>query len=141
MTDLKQKLLTKMQGPNVWSLATVTEDGKPWVRYVSPTLIDPDLTIWVATFASSRKVAQIRNNPQVHLTMGMTELAPEGTYLQVQTSARVIQDPAEKKRNWDDHLSAFFSGPEDPNYVLLKLEPYRIEHNDMKSMEPEVWER
>ena len=141
MADLKQTILDKMEGMNLWSLATVTEEGKPWVRYVSPTIIDPDVTIWVATFASSRKVAQIKNNPEVHLTMGMYEVAMEGSYLQVQSRAEVIVDVEEKKRHYGEHLAGFFSGPEDPNFVLLKLSAYRVEYNDMKSMEPQVWER
>ncbi len=118
----------------------MTEDDKPWVRYVSPTLIDPDLTVWVATFAGSRKVAQIRNNPQVHLTMGISEVVMERSYIQVQAEAETVDDPEQKKRNWGEHLRTYFSGPEDPNFVLLKLKPYRIEYNDMKSMEPRVWE-
>ncbi len=46
MTDLKQKLAEKMRGVNLWSLATVTQDHRPWVRYVVPTRIDDDLTVW-----------------------------------------------------------------------------------------------
>ena len=141
MPELNQKLLDKMRGLNLWSLATVTEDNKPWVRYVVPTGIDDDLTIWVATFTSSRKVAQIRVNPEVHLTMGMGEPAPEGSYLQVQAEADIVVDQEKKNRNWHDQLRTYFSGPEDPEYVLLKLTPYRIEYNDMKVMEPEIWER
>ena len=139
MADLKETILNKMQGPNIWSLATVTEDGKPWVRYVAPTRVDPDLTVWVATFVGSRKVAQIRKNQEVHLTMGMTELVMEGSYLQVQARARVVDDPEQKKRSWHDHLRAYFSGPDDPNFVLLELKPYRVEYMTMTSMEPQVW--
>lgn len=140
MSDLKETIYRKMQGQNLWSLATVTKDGKPWVRYVAPTAVEPDLTIWVATFGGSRKVAQIKANSEVHLTMGMTEVAMEGSYLQVQTKARVVDSAEDKERNWHDHLRTYFSGPDDPNYVLLELTPYRVEYNDMTSMEPQVWE-
>jgi general stress protein 26 len=140
LADLKQTILDKMSGMNLWSLATVTEENKPWVRYVSPTLVEPDLTIWVATFAGSRKVAQIKTNPEVHLTMGMYEVAMQGSYVQVQARAEILDDVEEKKKHYGDHLSGFFSGPEDPNFVLLKLQAYRIEYNDMESMEPQVWE-
>ena len=73
--------------------------------------------------------------------MGMGQPAPEGSYLQVQTLAQVVRDPAEKESNWQKQLLTYFSGPEDPEYVLLKLVPYRIEYNDMKVWEPEIWER
>ena len=36
MTDLKEKIFSKFNGPTLSILATITEDGKPWTRYVTP---------------------------------------------------------------------------------------------------------
>ncbi len=63
--DLKQKIMAKR--PTLCTLATVTEDGNPWVRYVTP-FADENLTLWMATFINSRKVGQIKKTPVVHLT-------------------------------------------------------------------------
>jgi general stress protein 26 len=140
MTELKQKILAKMKQPNLSTFATVTEEGKPWVRYVV-TMADDDLNVWFATFAASRKVGQVAANPEVHLTLGVTELETAASYVQVQGTAQILTDADTKKAIWYDHLANIFSGPEDPNYVVCKVTPYRIEFNTMTpGVGPEVWE-
>jgi len=139
MSELKKKILAKMDRPTLCALATITEDGKPWVRYVTP-MADEDLNIWMATFIISRKVGQIRKNPEVHLTVGVTDIATAESYLQVQGRAEILTDEATKKAVWNDHLKAIFSGPDDPNYCVCKITPYRIEYQGMGPVSPEVWE-
>ena len=34
MSDLKERILKILQQPQLAALATITQDGKPWVRYV-----------------------------------------------------------------------------------------------------------
>lgn len=42
-----------------------TDDGdQPVVRPVSP-IVEDDISIWVTTFCTSRKVSQIRRNPKI----------------------------------------------------------------------------
>jgi len=121
-------------------LATVTEDGKPWVRYVTP-MADENLTLWMATFIRSRKVAQIRKNSEVHLTLGVTTMETAESYLQIQGRAEILTDEKTKKTVWLDQLKAIFSGPDDPNYVVCRITPYRIEYQKMApGAPPEVWE-
>ena len=139
MNELKQKILAKMQHPTLSSMATVTDDGKPWVRYVTLT-VDENLTIWGATFCGSRKVSQIQKNPEVHVTTGVSSMETAESYLQVQGKAEVLSDPGVKKAAWYDHLQHIFSGPDDPNYCVLKITPYRIEYQGMGPIPPEVWE-
>ncbi|UCD31644.1 MAG: pyridoxamine 5'-phosphate oxidase family protein, partial [Desulfobacterales bacterium] len=59
------------------------------------------------------KVAQVNNNPQVHLTLGVTDLETAESYVQVQGTAQVLTDAATKKAVWYEHLASIFSGPED----------------------------
>lgn len=139
MSSLKEKILAKISQPTVWTLATITEDGKPWVRYVSP-MADENLTIWCATFINSRKVAQIRKNPEVHLTVGVTDPAFADAYLQIQARAEIFTDAVSKKTAWNPHLENIFSGPDDPNYAVCKITPYRIEYQSMGPVAPEVWQ-
>ena len=48
---------------------------------------------------------------------------------------------AAKTKNavWFDILNSIFSGPDDPNYVVCKVTPYRIEYYLMNMPKPEVW--
>lgn len=139
MNELKKKILAKMEKPTLASLATITEDGKPWVRYVTP-YADKNLTIWMATFIGSRKVAQIKRNPEVHLTVGVTSPESADAYLQIQGRAEILADKKTKKEVWYDELKGIFSGPDDPNYCVCRIIPYRIEYQAMGMVPPEVWE-
>ncbi|MEW6261726.1 MAG: pyridoxamine 5'-phosphate oxidase family protein [Thermodesulfobacteriota bacterium] len=139
MSELKQKILAKLKQPVLSALATITEDGQPWVRYVTP-FADDNLTIWLSTFIRSRKVAQIRRNPEVHLTTGVTALETAEAYLQIQGRAEILTDDQTKKAVWFDYLQNIFSGPDDPNYCVCKITPYRIEYKGMGLKPPEVWQ-
>jgi general stress protein 26 len=139
MSTLKEKILAKVKGPTLSALATVTENGKPWVRYVTP-FVDKDLTFWMATFIHSRKIAQIRKNPEVHLTVGITDVETAESYLQVEGKAEILTDAKAKKAVWFDQLKDIFSGPDDPNYCVCKITPYRIEYKTMDMEPPAVWE-
>ncbi len=139
MPDLKTKIHAKMTQPALAAFATLTNDGRPWTRYVV-VFADADLAIWFATFKGSRKVAQIAGNAEVHLTLGVTDLESAESYLQVEGRAEIIETPEVKAAVWYDHLANIFSGPEDPNYVVCKVTPYRIEFNSMNPEDgPEIW--
>ncbi len=139
MPDLKSKILAIIGKPVLGALASLTEDGKPWTRYVVP-MADQDLNIRFATFLGSRKVRQLKARPEVHLTAGENTLADMGKpYLQIAGTATVSTDSAEKKAFWSQGLKAHFSGPDDPNYCVVIIKPSRIEYMTFESMNPEVW--
>ncbi len=140
MADLKSRILDVMgKGPFLASLATVTKEGLPWTRYVMGTASD-ELQIRFSTFLSARKVEQIMNNPEVHLTCGVQDPMDWESYLQVQGRAEVSTDPDEKRALWSGELERIFKGPDDPDYAVVIVTPYRIEINSIGKMEPEVWE-
>lgn len=138
--DLKAKIAAKMTQPTLTALATVTDKGLPWVRYVMAKA-DEHLFIWFATFQNSRKVRQIELNPEVHLTLGVTDVETAESYLQVQGKAVILTDRLTKQAVWYDHLANIFSGPDDPNYCVCRVTPYRIEYTHTVPGEaPEIWE-
>ncbi len=63
---LKRKILKVIGGMRLALLATI-KDKKPWVRFVVSH--NDDLILYISTFASSRKVKQIKTNPNVHVTI------------------------------------------------------------------------
>ena len=136
---LKRKIIAKLSAPTLCVLATVTEDGKPWARYVTP-FADENLTIWLATFANSRKIERVRKNAEVHLTTGVADARIDMPYLQIQGRADILTDEGTKKAVWSEYLARIFSGPDDPNYVVCRISPYRIEWQPSGSGAAEVWE-
>ncbi len=139
MSALKEKIFEKMKEHTLASFATVTEDGKPWTRYVV-VKADEELNIWFATFLNSRKVLQIAKNPEVHLTLGVNDPQTAVSWLQVQGKAELLEDAETKNAVWYDMLNSIFNGPDDPNYVVCKITPYRIEYYMMNMPKPEIWE-
>lgn len=139
MSDVKQQILDVFKTPLVSSLATIAE-GKPWVRYVM-AFMNEELTIRVATGIDTRKVAQIKANPEVHVTAGFTTLQTTKAYLQIQGRAEVSQSDDERQGLWYDHLKAYFSGPDDPRYAVIIIKPTKIELAAMTGgAQTAVWE-
>jgi general stress protein 26 len=140
MNDLVKKILEIIKQPQLANFATITTDGKPWCRYVMAIGSD-DLSLRFATFLKSRKIEQIKKNHEVHINCGVNCITEMMPYLQIQGIARVSTDKAEKEAFWNEEMKDYFSGPSDPNYAVVIIEPYRIEYIDVDKWQPEVWQK
>ncbi len=138
MSELKTRIQEVICQPQLSGFSTVTEDGKPWVRYVA-TVGGENMELRFATFIGARKVKQIAANPEVHLNCGVGALTDMKPFLQIQGLAKLTTEADERHAFWNDMLSNIFSGPDDPNYGVIVITPYRIEYTQPPSMEPEVW--
>jgi general stress protein 26 len=139
MSDLKQNILDVAKDLQLINFATITEDGKPWVRYVVGKA-DSDLVFRFCTRLQTKKVAQIRKTPNVHISLGAQNLETAKHWLQVEGVAEVSTDKTERHSFWFDELKNYFSGPDDPNYCVVIVRPLRIEFGTMGNMTPEVWQ-
>lgn len=139
MSDLKERILQIMEQPQLAGLATITPDGKPWVRCVM-VVAAPDMTVRCATFAAARKVQQIQKNPEVHVTCGVTDPRNMGPYLQIQGRAALNTGKEARHGFWSEMLAPIFSGPDDPNYAVLEIKPYYVEYWSPGVHQPEVWQ-
>lgn len=126
-SDLKQRVAIMKRTCLHAYLATV--DGKqPVVRSVSP-IVDRDGSVWIATFAASRKVKHIKSNPRVCLEfVGQ----PSGEQLvTIIGSARIAPGRREREIAWRlaryDLADYFPDGPGSKNLCLLRIVPSRIE--------------
>lgn len=138
--QLKQHILEILKRSDFGSLGTVNSDGKPWIRYMGFSVSD-DLTIHTPTYLNTRKVKEIKQNPEVHLLCGfaVTDASESSNYCQIQGIAKIITDAVEKKKLWLPHFASYFTqGPDDPNFGMITITPYRIEL--VGSTKVEVWE-
>jgi general stress protein 26 len=140
MSELKQRIFEAAKDMQLINFATITEDGKPWVRYVMGKA-DKDLVMRFCTHLESRKVSQVRKNPDVHISLGVSSLETAKNWLQLQGAAEVSTEKSERDSFWFDELNNYFSGPDDPSYCIMIVRPSRIEFGTMGSMAPEVWEQ
>jgi general stress protein 26 len=140
MSDLKQRILDATRELQLINFATVTEDGKPWVRYVVGRA-DNDLVFRFCTHLETRKVEQIKGNPNVHLCLGVSDMETAKNWMQIEGVAELSTEKAERDSFWFDDLKNYFTGPDDPSYCIVMVRPSRIEFGTMGSMTPEVWEQ
>lgn len=114
-----------MQAARYCTFVTVDEEGQPRARVVDPFPPEKDMTVWMATRAATRKVAQIRKNPRATL------LCFDGTkkgYMTLLGTATVVDDPAEKASRWKPEWKEFYENENrGPDYVLIRLEPTSLE--------------
>ena len=137
MKNLEQKIVSLTKDLQLLSLATVMEDGRPRVRYVVGKA-DSSLTFRFSTHLDSAKVGQMRKQPVVSITAGATGPRAQ-TWLELDGNAQISTENVERRAFWFDGLGAYFSGPDDPNYCIVIINPSRIALWTMMERSPEIW--
>lgn len=118
-TKLIQAAREIMAAAGTCALITLDENDLPRVRVMDPFLPESDFTIWFGTNPQSRKVKQIKNNPNV--TLYYLDSDASG-YVAVHGTAQLIDDPTEKEKRWKTEWEAFY--PDRPEgYLLIKVSP------------------
>jgi general stress protein 26 len=133
---LKRKILKVICGMRLASLATI-KDKKPWVRFV--VSYNDDLTLYISTYASSRKVKQIEKNPNVHVTIGGSLENLKAPYVQISGCATIRNDAGIRRKCWHKYMKEYYSGPDDPGYVVIEVKPQIIEYMDSETHKPIIY--
>ena len=135
---LKDKILQVMGGMHPAAIATL-DQGMPAVRFMVLNGF-PDLTLVGATGKSSRKVAQLRKNPNASISIWSGKEFSD-PYVVIQARGEVHEDIATKKKYWNPMFEQYFKSVENPDYVVLVFTAKEIEYHGPNMMEPETWER
>jgi general stress protein 26 len=136
--SLKSKILNVMKGEKLASLATIAS-GRPWVRYAVSHNDGTDLNLYICTYKDSRKVGQIKKNPNVHITIGGNMDNLEAPYVQIAARARVRADAQVRKRFWSEFMRKYYTGPDDPVYVVIEARPEFIEYMSSETHTPQTY--
>jgi len=105
------------------ALCTVAADGSPRVRTMNPFPPEPDMSVWMATSTTTRKVEELRANPRVTLFYG--DLTRMEGYVALRGKAVLVTDPAEIRRRHRAYWDQAFPGGR--NLVLIQVVPERLE--------------
>lgn len=139
MTDkqaLEKKIIDVLKDNPYCSFGTV-EGNQPKVRYMA--LFHDGLQLHLATSRKTHKVEELQSNPHVFLLAGY-----DGKWgrevLSIEGTAAVTSDDSLREKVWSKELERWFSGPDDPDYVILDITPQRIELTS-PDMDVQVWER
>ncbi|MEH7794070.1 pyridoxamine 5'-phosphate oxidase family protein [Bacillus safensis] len=131
--ELKQKVLNLLDEQKVGTLATVEQD-KPHTRYM--TFFHEGMTLYTPTSKETHKAEEIEKNPNVHILIGYSGEGFGDTYAEIAGTATLTDDPELIDRLWSDEMEKWFKGKEDPNLVILKIEPTSIRYMNEGSRTP-----
>ncbi len=113
-----------------------TEGPEPRVRPMMPYLNDEG-NLLVAVLSKSRTIDQINKNPMVE----MCYIDRKMWYARVTGKAKVIAEMDKKQLAWDNipMLRQYFSGPEDPNFVLIEVVTMKVEAMTPHQKDPDFF--
>ncbi len=137
----EQKIISIMKDNFLFASLSTADDDQPRVRTVSP-IVEDNMSIWVTTRSTSRKVKQLQKNPKICLAFVEP---PEGDKAAtVIGEALIIPDTDKKKRVWKlapfDLYEHFPDGPTSSDFCLLKIIPKKIEWRDSGSAQLNIYE-
>lgn len=118
----------------IGTMATI-KDNKPHSRYM--TFFNEGFTLYTATSKKTEKVEEVEHNPSTHILIGYDGQGFGDAYLEFMGKAIVSTDESLKKTVWNENLEPWFDGPEDPNLVILKIEPVAIRLMNKKGQAPQ----
>jgi len=135
---LEEKILQVIGGTHAAAVATI-DQGKPAVRFVMLTG-SPDMTLVGATITNSRKVAQLRKNPDASIAIWSCREYTD-PYVTIQAKGEVHDDLPTKKKYWNPGMEPYFGSPENPDFVFLVFRAGEVEYHDSVMALPEFWKR
>lgn len=122
-----RKLGELIDGIEVAMLTTRDADGRLFSRPLQTRRVEFDGDLVFFTTADSPKIEQIERDPRVNLTYANPS---RHAYVSITGTATAVRDRAEIESLWSVVDRAFFSGPDDPNLVLLKVRVEAAEYWD-----------
>ncbi|MCK6255728.1 pyridoxamine 5'-phosphate oxidase family protein [Fictibacillus sp. KIGAM418] len=129
--EFKQKIKDIVDSNPIGTLSTIS-GNKPHSRYMS--FQREDITLFTATSKQTHKVEEIQENPNVHVLLGYEDW--NDPYIELQGTVTVRDDKELKEDFWHDMMKNWFSGPEDPNYIILEIKPSVYRLMNTKEREP-----
>jgi general stress protein 26 len=135
---LKEKILEVIAGPHPAAVATI-DKGQPAVRFMVLNGF-PDMTFVGGTMKASRKVEQLRKNPNASIAIWSGKEFTD-PYVGIQAKGEVHEDVQTKKKYWNPMFEQYFKSVDNPDFVVLVFTAREIEYHGPGMMQPEVWKR
>jgi general stress protein 26 len=108
-----------------YGFVITTRAGVPAARLTEHLAIDDDMTVWIGTSPSSRKAAEITDDPAVVYAVESRDTL---SYVSLTGRASIDDSPQRRRRLWRPHLEWFFpAGPDGGDFVLVRVAVERIE--------------
>ena len=137
----EQKIVSIMKDNYLYANLATCDGDQPRVRIVSP-VVENDMSIWVTTRSTSRKVKQLQENPKICLAF--VEPPDGDKAVTVIGEAQIIPDIQKKRRVWKlapfDLYEHFPDGPDSNDFCVLKIVIKRIEWREIGTGAAKIYE-
>lgn len=131
--DAKETARKILDESYVGTMATV-EQGKPFSRYM--TFFNEDFTLYTATSRETDKVEELEKNPNTHILIGYDGDGFGDEYLEIMGTVTISDEDSLKEKVWNEHMKPYFTGPDDPDLVILRVTPESMRLMNKKGEEP-----
>jgi general stress protein 26 len=135
---LKEKIMDVIGGPHPTAVATI-EGQMPAVRFMVLSGF-PDMTLVGATMKSSKKVEQLKKNPDTALSIWSGKEFSD-PYVEIRAKGKIHEDIVTKKKYWNPMFEQFFKKPENPDFVVLVFTADEITYHAKNMASVDVWKR
>lgn len=137
----EQKIMSIMKNNCLHAYLATSDGDQPRVRPVSP-IIEDDMSVWITTYSTSRKVRHIQKN--ANICLAFVEQPDGDKAATVIGEARIIQDIRKKRRVWKlapfDLYEHFPDGPDSDDFCVLKIIVKRIEWREIGTGAAKIYE-
>ena len=109
----------------------VTRDVRsvPRARPMAFIQRDGDTALWFVTHDEAPKVEEMQHDPMVCACFYRDA---DRAWVSVSGRAALIRSAQRAKELWNPGLAAYFSGPDDPEVLLIRVEPHHAEFFEPK---------
>lgn len=121
--ELKKKVLEVFGENKIGTLATV-KNNRPHSRYM--TFFNDEFTLHTPTNKNTHKAEEIEENPYVHILLGYEGEGLGDKYIEIEGKATISKSDKLKEELWKEDFKHWFDGKDDPNYIILEIEPSSI---------------
>ncbi|NLX78248.1 MAG: pyridoxamine 5'-phosphate oxidase family protein [Clostridiaceae bacterium] len=136
-SEIAEKSLNLVNRSFTGVLGTVDENGIPHLKAMIKTAANGLKEFWFCSNTSSKRVAQIKRNPNASLYF-YDEKTFEG--LMLTGKAEVSYDDEKRREFWNDSMFMYYPlGPSDPDFALIKFTSNRGNYyNNLKNTDFEI---
>ncbi|MFD1852050.1 pyridoxamine 5'-phosphate oxidase family protein [Oceanobacillus bengalensis] len=132
-TEIKANIEKILDESHTGTMATI-KGNKPHSRYM--TFFHRGLKLFTPTHKDADKTEEIDNNPYTHIIIGYEGDGFGDAFVEYQGKVSFNQSEEMKKQLWNEDMKIYFDGPDDPNYLILEVEPVAIRLMNKKGEAP-----
>lgn len=132
MADAREKALKIIEKNTIGPMSTVSED-KPVSRYM--TFFNEGFVLYTLTDKRTDKVEDLEKNPHTFILLGYDTGLMSNKYVEIAGQVSITEDQSLIDHLWSPYMNVIFDGKDDPNIVVLKIQPDTVTLRGTKDSE------